>query len=88
MFARYTTATGALIADKIEQEPAPAEGVTVIEMPPSAIDGLTVWSATARGYVDPPPPVSRLDAFIALMLANATANTPLTQAQIDALPRD
>jgi hypothetical protein len=61
MFARYTTATGALIADRIEAEPAPAQGVTVLRMPPSAVAGLTVWNATVRGYVDPPAPMPLLD---------------------------
>ena len=61
MFARYTTATGALLADNIATEPAPAEGVTVIVMPPSAVAGLTIWSASARGYVDPPAPIPLLE---------------------------
>ena len=84
MFARYTTATGALIADMIEAEPQDAEGVTVIEMPPSAVAGLTVWSATARGYVDPPaptPPPSPLDALVALLVSKAV----ITQTEADAL---
>lgn len=61
MFARYTTATGVLIAENLAEQPASAEGVTVIAMPPSAVAGVTVWSAAAKGYVDPPEPMPLLD---------------------------
>ena len=82
MWTRFTTATGALIAERLTTQPAEAEGVTVIEMPPSAVAGLTIWNATARGYVDPPHPLTRLSAPISLLLPAGT--TP--QAQVGALP--
>jgi hypothetical protein len=84
MFARYAIATGALIADMIAEPPAPAEGVGVVEMPPSAVAGLTVWSVKALGYVDPPPPLpppSAFDALVALLVAKAV----ITQPEADAL---
>jgi hypothetical protein len=61
MFATYTTDTGALIAENLAEEPAPVEGVAVVRMPPSAIAGVTIWSAAARGYVDRPAPMPLLD---------------------------
>ena len=82
MFAKYTTATGALIAENIATEPEPQEGVTVVAMPPSAVAGLTVWSASARGYVDSAPPVSFKAALLALLVSKAV----ITQAEADALP--
>jgi hypothetical protein len=73
MFARYTTETGALIADMIEEEPAPGPGETVIAMTPSAVQGITVWSAAARGYVDPPAPIPLLDYMRLWTFAERTA---------------
>lgn len=83
MFARYTTATGALIADNLAQEPQPVEGVTILEMPPSAVAGLTVWSAAAKGYVDPAPPMPFRDALLALLVSKGV----ITQAEANGLPK-
>ncbi len=54
MWVIFDKATGDKVADMLADEPTPGVGQAKAEMPPSAIAGLTVWSAAERGYIDPP----------------------------------
>ncbi len=81
MWARYDAATGAMIEAMLAEEPAPADGEAVIAMPPSAVAGFAIWQAEARAWVDVPA-VSRLDALIALLVAEGA----ISEAQAAALP--
>jgi hypothetical protein len=85
MFATFNKATGALIADRLADEPDETETIGVLQMPPGAVAGLTVWSPVARGYVDPPPPLPLLEYLLLWTPAEraavrASANETLVDA--------
>ena len=82
MFARYLVATGELLADGLTTEPETAEGEAVAAMPPSAVAGLSVWSAAVRGYVDAPPAQSAVAALAALLVAKGV----ISQGEANGLP--
>lgn len=75
MWIVYNTETGQQIGDWHETAPEPADGEAMERVPGSAIgpQPLTMWSATARGFVDVP------------LVDGPRMGTMLTAAEIEAL---
>jgi hypothetical protein len=74
-------ATGAILRGPATGLEA-GEGEELREWLLSADAGTSVWNAASRAFVDVPP-VSRLDALIALLVAKGT----ITHAEANALPQ-